>query len=352
MKSSGGGRPRTVRVITGASGQIGGVLARCLAGKYGPSQVRATFRKRRGTAADLDIAWVNGDILNKESLIDAFTGAETVFHLAALVSIGTVRAQDFHRTNVLGTRNVVEAALECGVRRLVHVSSIHAYDQFPLDEVLDESRRPADSPRDAPYDRSKTAGEVEVRRGIDRGLDAVILNPTSVIGPYDGAPSPMGQLFLDLHRRRLPALIAGGFDWVDVRDVSAAAMAAETQARCGENYLVSGHWHTVRELAEFSRQATGVAAPRLQFPMFAARIWAPCQVVLDRCRGRRPLYTPVSVRVMAHGNRRISSAKARAELGFHPRPLAESVRDTYRWFDEHGMLGEGGERVDVRREMI
>ena len=341
MRSSDDGRPHAVRVITGASGQIGGVLARALADKYGPRQVRAIFRKRRGTAADLDIAWVNGDILDKKSLIAAFAGAETVFHLAALVSIDAVSAQEFHRANVVGTRNVVEAALARGVRRLVHVSSIHAYDQHPLDEVLDESRRPADSPRDAPYDRSKAGGEAEVRRGLERGLDAVILNPTSVIGPYDGAPSPMGQLFLDLHRRRLPALIAGGYDWVDVRDVVAAVMAAETKARCGENYLVSGHWHTVRELAELSRQATGVPAPCLQFPIFAARLWAPFQVVLDRCRGRRPLYTPVSVRVMAHGNRRISSAKAQAELGFHPRSLAESVRDTYRWFDEHGTLGEG-----------
>ena len=330
-----------MRVITGASGQIGGVLARALADKYGPRQVRAIFRKRRGTAADLDITWVNGDILDRESLIAAFTGAETVFHLAALVSIDTVRANEFHRTNVLGTRNVVEAALECGVSRLVHVSSVHAYDQHPRNEVLDESRPPADGRRQAPYDRSKAAGEAEVRLGIDRGLDAVILNPTSVIGPYDGEPSPMGQLFLDLHHGRLPALIAGGFNWVDVRDVVAATMAAETQARCGENYLVSGHWHTARELAELSRQATGVAAPRLQFPMFAARLWAPCQVVLDRFRGRRPLYTPASVRVMAHGNRRISNAKAKAELGFHPRSLAESVRDTYRWYDERGMLSEG-----------
>ncbi len=341
MKSSGGERPHTVRVITGASGQIGGVLARALADRYGPDQIRAIYRERRGSAADLDIAWVNGDILDKEALIAAFTGAETVFHLAALVSIGAGRAQDFQLTNVLGARNVVEAALECGVRRLVHVSSIHAYDPHPLDEVLDEDRRPADGPHHAPYDRSKAAGEVEVRRGIDRGLDAVILNPTSVIGPYDGGPSHMGQFFLDLYRRRIPALIAGGFDWVDVRDVVAAMIAAETQGRCGENYLVSGHWHTVRDLAELSQQATGVAVPRLQFPLSVARLWAPCQVVLDRWRGRRPLYTPAAVRIMAHSNRQISSARAQAELGFHPRPLAESIEDTYRWFDEHGMLGEG-----------
>ena len=341
MKSSGGGRPHTVRVITGASGQIGGVLARALANRYGPGHIRALYRERRGTVADLDITWIKGDILDKESLIAAFKGAETVFHLAALVSIDAVSAQEFHRTNVVGTRNVVEAALACGVRRLVHVSSIHAYDQHPLDEVLDESRGPADGPHHGPYDRSKAAGEVEIRHGIDRGLDAVILNPTSVIGPYDGVPSPMGQVFLDLYRRRIPALIASGFDWVDVRDVVSATMAAETQARCGENYLVSGHWHSMRNLAQLSQQATGVAAPRLQVPVFVARFWAPCQVLLDRSRGRRPLYTPAAVRFIADGNRRISSAKARAELGFHPRPLAESVNDTYRWFDEHGMLGDG-----------
>ena len=326
-------------MITGASGRIGGVLARSLADRYGPRQIRAIYRERRGTAADLDIAWVNGDVLDRESLIAAFKGAETVFHLAALVSIDAVRAQEFHRTNVLGTRNVVEAALACGVRRLVHVSSIHAYDQHPLDEVLDESRGPADRPHHGPYDRSKAAGEVEIRRGIDRGLDAVILNPTSVIGPCDARPSPMGQVFLDLYRRRIPALIAGGYDWVDVRDVVSAVIAAETQARCGENYLVSGHWHSMRELAQLSQQVTGVAVPRLQFPLFVARLWAPCQVFLDRSRGRRPLYTPTAVRVMADGNRRISSAKARAELEFQPRSLAESVNDTYRWFDEHGMLG-------------
>ncbi len=340
MTESGSGRSRTVKVITGASGQIGGVLARALADRYGPGQIRAIYRERRGTAADLDIAWIKGDIMNRESLIAAFRGAETVFHLAALVSIDAVRAEEFRLTNVVGTRNVVEAALACGVRRLVHVSSIHAYDQHPSDEVLDESRGPADGPRHDPYDRSKAAGEVEVRRGIDRGLDAVILNPTSVIGPWDAGPSPMGQVFLDLYRRRIPALIASGYDWVDVRDVVSAAMSAETQARCGENYLVSGHWHTVRELARLSQQATGVASPRLQFPVSIARLWAPCQVLLDRSRGRRPLYTPAAVRVMAQGNRRISSAKARAELGFHPRSLAESVNDTYRWFDEHGMLGE------------
>jgi len=330
-----------MRVITGASGHIGGVLTRVLVG-HDTRPVRAIFRKRRGTAADLDVEWVSGDILDKESLVTAFTGAETVFHLAAMVSIDPSRAKEVYTTNVSGTRNVVEAALECNVKRLVHFSSIHAYNQYPPDEVLDENRDFADGPRHDAYDRSKTAGEMEVRRGIDRGLDAVILNPTGVIGPFDGGPSHMGQFFLDLYRRRIPAQVAGGFDVVDVRDVVDAAVAAETQARCGENYLLSGGWHSMRNLVLLSQQVTGVAAPRLVFPMFVARFWAPFQVILDRSRGRRPLYTPAALRVMSGSNRRISSAKAKAELGFRTRSLADSVRDTYRWFDEQGMLGENG----------
>lgn len=341
MESPDGGRPDTKRVITGASGHIGGVLARTLVERFGPDHIRAIYRERRGTAADLDIEWVYGDLLDTDSLAAAFEGAEVVFHLAALVSIEGAKAEDFHRTNVMGTRNVVEAALACGVRRLVHVSSIHAYEQQPREEVLDERRGPAHDARD-PYGVSKVAGEAEVRRGIDLGLDAAILNPTSVVGPYDGAPSAMGQVFLNLYHRQLPALVMGGYDWVDVRDVAAATIAAETQARCGENYLVSGRWHAMRELARLAEQATGVAAPRMQFPVSLARLWAPWQVLLDRSRGRRPLYTPMAIRVMADGNRRISSAKAAEELGFKPRPLAESVSDTYRWFDEHDMLGERG----------
>ena len=315
---------------------------RALVGQHDTCPVRAIFRQRKGTAADLDVEWVKGDILDKESLVTAFTGAKVVFHLASLVSIDPREAKEVHISNVSGTRNVVEAALECGVKRLIYFSSIHAYNQYPLDEVLDESRDYADGLRQDAYARSKAAAEVEVRRAIDRGLDAVILTPTGVVGPFDGRPSYMGQFFLDLHRRKIPVQIAGGFDFVDVRNVIDATVAAETQGRCGENYILSGSWHSMRNLGLMSQQATGVPAPRLVLPMFVARFWAPFQVILDRSRGRRPLYTSTALRFISCGNRRISSAKAQAELGFRSRPLADSVRDAYRWFEERGMLGGNG----------
>ena len=152
----------------------------------------------------------------------------------------------------------------------------------------------------------------------------------------------IGQFFIDSYHRRIPALVAGGFDCVDVRDVAAAALAAEERGRCGESYILSGGWHSNRQLARFCEQATGVPAPRLVLPVLPARLWAPFQAAWDRGRGRRPLYTLATLRAVSRCNRQISCAKARAELGFRARPVVESVKDAYRWFKEHGMLGRKG----------
>ena len=331
-------RENAMNVITGASGRIGGALACSLADRDGDHCVRAVLHRKRGLAAGRDIEWVGGDVRDKESLLSAFAGADVVFHLAALISVDGDMAGEIGTTNVLGTRNVAEAALECGVKRLIHFSSIHAFNQFPLDEPLDETRDRTTGSHRSAYDRSKADGENEVRRAIAQGLDAVILNPTGVIGPIDGRPSHMGQFFLDLYHRRLASLVAGGFDWVDVRDVVAAALAAESRGRCGENYILSGCWHSAYELGQLAQHVTGVRAPRLVLPMSVARAWAPFQVAWDRLNGRRPLYTAGALDVLSGSNRQISSAKARKELGFRSRPVADSVRDAYRWFEEQGHL--------------
>src|SRR5690606_7878039 len=151
--------------------------------------------------------------------------------------------------NVRGPRSVARAALAEGVRRMVHVGSIHAFDARPLDAPLDESRRRAIGRRYPAYDRSKAAGEAEVRRAVAEGLDAVVVHPSSVIGPWDFHGSRMGRFFLDLFRRRLPVLVDGGFDWVDVRDVAESLVAAAERGRRGESYLLGGCYASVRSLA-------------------------------------------------------------------------------------------------------
>ena len=325
-----------MKVVTGATGYLGGVLVRALANRG--DSVRAVFHERSGIFEAPGVEWVRGDVLDRDSMAAAFRDADVVFHLAALVSIDPRDADAMRAVNVEGARNVVEAALECGVRRLIHFSSIRAFNQFPLDKVLDESRgRVGLLPRPA-YDRSKALGEDEIRHGLERGLDAVILNPTGVLGPYDRGPTGVGQFLVDLQRRQVPMLIAGGFDCVDVRDVVRATLAAETRGRRGEKYILGGRWHSVPELARLSEAVTRVPAPRFVCPVALARFWAPFQMAWDRLQARPPLYTPDALHHISCSNRRVSSAKAREELGFDPRPVTDSVRDAVRWFEDNGKL--------------
>ncbi len=197
----------------------------------------------------MDIEWRPDDVLDFEAIRTALRGAEVVYHLAAVISIRGDPDGVVWRTNVNGTRNVAEACLAEGVGRLVHCASVHALDVEAVAGQIDEDSPRATRPSLPIYDRSKAAGEAEVRKVVDRGLDAVVLLPTGFIGPYDFMPSRMGSFFLGLRNRSFPALVAGSFDWVDVRDVAATLIAAADHGRTGRVYLVNGHRASLRELA-------------------------------------------------------------------------------------------------------
>jgi dihydroflavonol-4-reductase len=325
-------------VVTGASGHIGGNLVRALLEQG--RRLRVTVRQDTRAIDGLQVVRVPADVLDPASLRRAFEGAEVVFHLAAVISITGDPAGTMQQTNIDGVRNVVEACLACGVRRLIHFSSIHALSHRPEAEPIDETRSFADGDAMA-YDRTKAGGEQEVHRAVERGLDAVIVNPTAVIGPYDYKPSPVGQVLLDLYQRNFPALVAGGFDWVDVRDVVAGALAAEERGRTGERYLLSGKWASVADLARVVQEVTGVPAPRFVSPMWLARIGAPFVVAFNRVLGRRPLYTSSSLRAL-RCHRDVTSEKAKSELCYSSRPLRETVEDTIDWFESAGMLRRKG----------
>ena len=324
-----------ITVVTGASGHIGANLVRSLIANGRP--VRAVIHRNAQAMEELNIEIVQGDICDRTSLYAAFDGADVVYHLAARISIMMDEWPLFELVNVAGTRNVVEACLRCGVRRLIHFSSIHALAQEPLDVTVDESRPLVESEGCSPYDLSKAAGEKEVRQGIEKGLDSIILNPTAIVGPLDYKPSLFGKALLALARGRLPALMAGGYDWVDVRDVVAGAIQAEERAATGARYLLSGHWVSLCDVASIVAQITGVPAPRFVCPMWLGRIAAPIVTVYDRLKGRRPLYTSASVKAL-RSNRNISHEKASRDLDYFPRPLRETIIDTLRWFEVNGWL--------------
>jgi dihydroflavonol-4-reductase len=236
-------------------------------------------------------------------------------------------------------RNVVSACLTTKVRRLLHFSSIHAFDAVPLDAAIDETRPLAPSTKKVmTYDRSKADGEREIIAGIERGLDAVVVNPTAVLGPFDFRPSPMGRVLLDLHFRRLPALVAGGFDWVDVRDVVDGAISASERGKRGDKFLLSGTHKPIAELAQMVESLTGTRAPRFVSPMWLARAGAPFAAAYSRAFGKEPLFTPESLHALRH-HQQVSHAKATRELGYTSRPLEDTLRDTFAWFRSHFDLG-------------
>ncbi len=324
--------------VTGGSGHVGGNLVRELLARG--RTVRALVRGDRRALEGLPVQLVEGDILDREALRRLVDGVDTVFHLAARISVVGAEGGRVERINVEGTRLVAAACLEGSVRRLVHFSSIHAFHSEPADGVIDETRAPATGPREMAYDRSKALGKLEVLRGVERGLDAVIVHPTAVIGPHDFKVSRMGEVLLDIYHRRLPALIDGGYNWVDARDVAAGAIAAGERGRTGESYLLSGHWVHICEVSRIISRLTGQRTPCAATPVWAALPAAGLSLAWGRLRGRTPKFTPEAVRSLGK-HRLISHEKASRELGYHPRPFEETVQDTLAWFREAGLLTEG-----------
>jgi len=322
-------------VVTGAAGHVGANLVPALLAQGRP--VRVLVHADRRAFAGLDVEVIQGDIRDPDSLVNAFKDAEVVYHLAARISIAQYDWPLLEAVNVNGTRNVVEACLHCGVRRLVHFSTIHSIAQSVAAVPADESSSLVETRHYPAYDRSKAAAEREVLRGIEGGLDAVIISPTGIIGPRDYKPSHLGDALLRLAGGRLPSLVGGGFDWVDVRDVVGGALRAEERAPAGAKYILSGHWVSLREMARQVARITGVAAPGFVCPMWLARVGAPFITTFDRLAGRRPLYTSASLQAL-RDNRDISHQRATRELDYHPRPFKETLIDTLRWFEENGRL--------------
>lgn len=335
--------------ITGATGHVGSNLARRLVARG--DTVRALTRnpdpkELRG----LPIERVAGDVASGEGLDALCDGVELVFHLAAQISIVGPMNGLVHRVNVEGARNVARAALRARVRRMVHCCSVHVFEPEPFDQPTDEAR-PRVRRGEAPaYDVSKAEGEAAVREVVAEGLDAVIVHPSGVMGPFDFKPSRMGHVLLKLYRRRLPALLGGGFDWVDARDVSAGMLAAVERGRTGESYLLTGHYRTVAQVADAAQAATGVPRPRLVCPKWVAQIGAPfMDLAAWAMKGGEPLYTseslmPLELR-MAYDRR-----KAERELGYAPRPFEDTVRDAYAWMIAQGTIEPKTEATRALRE--
>ncbi|MGQ9681037.1 MAG: NAD-dependent epimerase/dehydratase family protein [Anaerolineae bacterium] len=323
-------------VVTGAAGHLGANLVRALLARG--QHVRAfDAAADPRSLAGLDVEYIRGSVCEPADLRRALSGADVVYHAAAVISLRMDDWPLLESVNVHGTRHVVQACLDAGVRRLIHFSSIHALRQEPWGVPVDEYSPPATDPRLPPYDRSKAAAEAEVRAGVARGLDAVIINPTGMVGPHDYRPSFFGGVLLALGLGRMPALIASGFDWVDVRDVADGAILAAERAPAGSRYLLSGHWVSMPDTAHIVGELTGAPVPRFVAPYWLARAAAHLSDALLRRAPHGAVFNSVSLQAL-RSNRRISHERAARELGYHPRSFRATLADLFAFFRRQGLL--------------
>lgn len=326
-----------MNLVTGATGHIGNVLIRQLLEKG--EKVRALIWKGEDTTPirDLPVERIEGDVLDLESLEQAFKGVDTVYHLAGIISIMPGKNPIVWDVNVQGTRNVLSTARKEGIRRLVYTSSIHAIARAPHGTRINESLPfDADNPYGA-YDRSKAEASLEVQQACRDGMDAVIVCPTGVIGPFDFRRSEMGNVILEAAQHKTTLYVDGAYDFVDVRDVADGLIKASEFGRSGESYILSGQKISVRYLLETVREVTGYAFPKFKIPFNLAQVTSHLTPFYYRWRKSKPKFTPYSLEVL-QSNSDISHAKASRELGYSPRPIFVSITDTVRWFLENSHL--------------
>jgi dihydroflavonol-4-reductase len=318
--------------LTGGSGHLGTALMQEI-GKRGFT-VKALVRDDKlPFPKDMPVEIVKGDLLELGSVKKLVAGCDVLIHSAAFISVNGDRNGLVYKTNVEGTKAVIDAAAEAGIRRCIHISSIHAYQQ----EILDENRKPVDENGFA-YDRSKYAGQQIALAANQRGMETIVVNPTSIIGPYDYKPSLMGQVLIDLYKGKLPFVFDGGFDFCDCRDVANAIINATSMGLPGESYLLGGKWHNFKELVQFLSAASSKKLRVVTLPEWTGKAGLPFVKLLGIIQNKEPLYTIEALEAIFRGNRSISSEKAKKELNYSARPLAETIRDTFEWFTNKGYL--------------
>ena len=320
--------------VTGSNGFVGLNLCEALAGQgwrvlaLHRASSDITYLKR------LPVDRVEGDINDPASLARTLPpGADAVFHVAGSTNLWSRNNAEQDRINIEGTRNVVAAALAAGAKRLVHTSSISAWGMCT--GTIDETTPQLGAESPVNYQRSKFAAEGEVRKGIARGLQAVIVNPAGIIGPYD--TSGYARLFRMVHNGKLPGVPPGALSFCDVREVAKAHIAAAGRGRVGELYLLGGANASLLEFAKLIGELDGKPVPAQASPAWLLQLVAGVGELASIVTRRQPALT-IEAAVMASRTLFCDCSKAERELGFARVPLQTMVTDCYRWMKAEGRL--------------
>lgn len=320
-----------MNLVTGGTGHIGNVLVKELVRRGERVRVLVLPEEDLLPFNGLDIEIFQGNVLDIQSIMKAMQGIDYVFHLAGLISIMPGKNQQVHNVNVIGTGNVLSCAREVSVKKFVHTSSIHAFKRVGHGIIINEETPIDPGNAIAAYDKSKAEATLAVLEVAKEGFPAVIVCPTGVIGPFDFKGSELGVLFHGWMKNKVNFLIDGEYDFVDVRDVVNGMILARDKGVPGQIYILSGEllkvsdvWKIVKALLPFKSSSINIPT---QFAHFLAKI----AQVFYQITKTKPRFTTYSIETL-HSNALISNNKARTILGYNPRSMKESIKDTISWW--------------------
>ena len=323
-------------LVTGATGHIGNTLVRDLM-KDG-YDVTALVLPGENTEMleELSPAMIRGDVTKKETLLEAVSQSDAVFHLAGIIDIGTANKKKIYEVNVNGTKNIVDLCIENEVKTLIYVSSVHAIPELDGNQSIHEIEKFSPEHLKGTYAKTKAIATQYVLDAKNK-LDVRIVHPSGVIGPYEYVTSNIGQMIEDFEKRKLKAYIEGGYNFVDVRDVSRGLIQALEKGSSGQCYILGGHYITVEELMKKLECYTGVKAPKTILPYWFIQSMSFFAEGYYKLLKQKPLFTSTSIHVL-RSNANFCIEKAQKELGYCCRSIDETIRDTIAWLSRKDQL--------------
>ncbi len=322
--------------VTGATGFLGSHVARRLLGKGADLRLLVRPTSRLDNIADIPAERVVGDLRDTDSLKKGMAGCEFVFHVAADYRFWALDRQELYQSNVDGTRNILQAARDSGVRRVIYTSSVATMGFGNNGRLTDETSPVTLENMIGDYKRSKFMAERLVIEAGQAGQNVVMVNPTTPVGERDIKPTPSGQIVVDFLRRRFPVYVDTGLNLVDVVDCADGHLLAMEKAQPGERYILGGENLTLKQILDKLGAITGLPSPKVKLPYAVAFASGLVDtLVTGKILKREPRANLDTVRI-ARKKMFVTSSKAERELGWQSRPVDDAMRRAVEWFRANG----------------
>ena len=322
--------------VTGATGFVGSHVARALAAQGADLRLLVRSGSDLRNIQELQAERVMGDLRDAASLKKAVTGCDVVFHVAADYRLWVRDPDEMYRSNVEGTKAILEAARESKVRRMVYTSSVATMGFQSNGHLANEESPVSLANMIGPYKRSKYMAEELAIRAGKSGMDVVVVNPTTPVGERDIKPTPTGRIVVDFLKKKFPAYVDTGLNLVDVAECAQGHIAALEKGRSGERYILGGENLTLKQILDRLADITGLPSPKIKVPYVVALATGVVdQVVTGYIRNREPRATIDAVR-MGRKKMFVSSGKAEQDLGWKTVPVDAALRRAVEWFQANG----------------